>query len=279
MQYKIDETEFVIFDTETTGLDPASGDRVVEIAAMRLVRGKEEACFQSLANPHRPVSEAAFAVNGISSAMLDTAPEMEEVLPAFLEFIKGGCLCSYNAPFDMGFLQSELKRAGLALPAGTVVIDILKMARRLMPGLERYALWFVAQRLGVQSQQLHRALSDVRLTWEVMHRLIEIARLKGIDDQASFTALFGLGTDLSSDLLAQRLATIQEAIDLGLRLTIKYLSGSSAQVTERQVLPKEVRQESGRTYLVGHCFLRNEERSFRVDNILHIALAGSTDGR
>lgn len=270
MDRNIEEVEFCIFDTETTGLDPSGGDRVVEIAAVRF-RGRQRlSAFTSLINPRRPVSEAAFAVNHISPEMLEGAPGAEEVLPKFMDFLKGSCACSYNAAFDLAFLNQELKLLNSAFPADIPVVDILKMSRRLLPGLERYALWFVAERLGIKTAQEHRALSDVELSLEVFGRLKAVLEAKHIFDFRNFLSLFSLNSALLDDLNSQKSARIQEAIDLGLKLRIKYLSASSASVSEREVLPKEIKRQNNRGYLVGHCYLRNEERSFRIDGILHI---------
>ena len=111
MVKNIDDIVFTIFDTETTGLNPEFGDRIVEIAAMKLVNNKKIAQFQSLINPQRPISEAAFRVNRISPGMVAQAPRMEAVLPEFLKFVGDSCLCSYNAGFDMAFLYNEARLA------------------------------------------------------------------------------------------------------------------------------------------------------------------------
>jgi DNA polymerase III epsilon subunit family exonuclease len=266
----IDEIEITIFDTETTGLEPASGDRIVEIAAVRFKGDKRISVFESLVDPGRPVSEAAFAVNRISSQMLKGAPKSDEVLPKFLDFIKGSCICSYNAVFDLGFLDNELKIIGRQLWEDAVVVDILKMSRRLLPGMERYALWFVADRLGIKAPQQHRALSDVEMTAGVFQKLKEILRRKKIADFGSFSTLFGLNSRAIRDINNQKIAEIQRALDLKANLKIKYLSSSGAEVSEREIIPKEIRQENGRQYLVAHCFLRGEERTFRIDGILHL---------
>lgn len=270
MNRNIEEVEFAIFDTETTGLEPESGDRIVEIAAIRLKGKQKIATFHSLINPDKPISEAAFAVNRISRQMLTGAPKMQEVMPKFLDFIRDTCLCSYNAAFDLAFLNSESGLLGAVFPRDILVADILKMAKRLLPGLERYALWFVSERLGITVEQKHRALSDVELTVEVFNRLDEILKAKHIFDFANFLSLFGMDSAVLNDINNQKIAKIQEAMNLGVKLKIKYLSGSSAAVTEREVLPKEIKQEKNRDYLVGHCCLRNEERSFRIDGILHL---------
>jgi DNA polymerase III alpha subunit (gram-positive type) len=150
------------------------------------------------------------------------------------------------------------------------VVDVLKMARRIMPGMPRYALWFVAERLGIKTQQQHRAFSDVEMTLEVFRSLKARMKEKGVEDFLNFFHLFGINHDVLEDLNNQKIIKIQEAIDLGLRLTIKYLSSSNAAVTQRAVLPKEIRREKNGSYVIGFCFLRNEERSFRIDSILEL---------
>ncbi len=268
----IDEVEFTVFDTETTGLEPESGDRIVEIAGIRIKGSKRISTFQSLINPGVPISQSAFRVNKITENMLKDAPLPKEILPKFLDFIRGSCLCSYNAVFDLGFLNNELKIIGESLSKEAPTIDILTMAKRLMPGLERYALWFVAESFGVKNKQEHRALSDVEMTLEVFERLSGILKSKGVSDFSNFLSLFGLNVAFSENIHNQKLAKIQEAIDLGVKLNIKYLSRSSAAVSLRDVVPKEIKKDRNNTYLVGHCCLRNEERTFRVDGILHIEI-------
>jgi len=190
MPEDIEEVEFTIFDTETTGLYPDAGDRVVELAALR-VKGKQRlAVFDALVNPGRPISPGAFAVHKITPKMLKNSPAIETVMPKFLDFIAGSCLCSYNAAFDLSFLNNELKLLGSPVINNMVVFDVLTMAKRLMPTLPRYALWFVAQRLGVEAKQEHRAFSDVEMTLEVFNKLKIIGEQKGITGFSSFSSLF-----------------------------------------------------------------------------------------
>lgn len=272
MRTDIEKIEFTIFDTETTGLDPFSGDRIVEIAGIRFRGELQIAKFSALVNPHRPISEAAFAVNRISQDMLEGAPDIDKVMPQFLNFIQDSCLCSYNAGFDLEFLNSELKRIGGRLPDNIIVLDILKMAKRLLPGLERYALWFVADNLGIKAKQQHRAFSDVELTMKVFRKLKEVFKKKGLSDFKDFSTLFTIDPEFLDDLNKQKIAQIQEAIDLGVNLRIKYLSSSQAEVSEREVTPRQILQDKNNNYLVGYCCLRNEERTFRIDGILHLQI-------
>jgi DNA polymerase III epsilon subunit len=272
MDKKIDEAEFIIFDTETTGLNPEAGDRIVELAAIRWRAGKEIAQFETFIDPKRPIQDAAFEVNRITPQMLQNAPEAKDVMPRFLAFIQDACICSYNAAFDLGFINSELKRLGLVLPKESMVVDILRMARRLLPGLERYALWFVAEKMGATHMQEHRALSDVKLTLEVFEKFLVRLKPKGVLDTLHLVSLFGVNSELWEEVNGQKIAKIQEAIDLGLAIRIQYLSNAMVALSERQVVPKEITRDKGRAYLIGHCCLRNEERTFRVDNIISLEI-------
>ncbi|MDD5108391.1 MAG: 3'-5' exonuclease [Candidatus Omnitrophica bacterium] len=190
MPEHIDDVELTIFDTETTGLYSDSGDRIVELAALR-VKGKERiAVFDMLLNPMREISPGAFAVNKITPEMLKDAPGAQVVIPSFLDFISGSCLCSYNAEFDLSFINNELKLLSCPSINNIVVFDVLTMAKKLMPRLSRYALWFVAKELGVQTTQKHRAFSDVEMTWEVFTKLKTICGQKGITNFTDFSNLF-----------------------------------------------------------------------------------------
>ncbi|MCX5698409.1 MAG: 3'-5' exonuclease [Candidatus Omnitrophica bacterium] len=190
MDENIEAIELTIFDTETTGLNPVSGDRIVELAGLRVKGQARIAQFDSLINPGRPISAGAFAVNKITPEMLESAPGIEKVIPEFLEFIQGSCLCSYNAEFDLGFLNNELELIGAPVIDNLVVFDVLTMAKRLLPGLARYPLWFVAQELKVKLTQKHRAFADVEMTWEVFNKLKVISQEKGITGFTDFSKLF-----------------------------------------------------------------------------------------
>ena len=272
MNNKFEEAEFTIYDTETTGLDPESGDRMVEIAGIRIRSGRRLGSFQSFINPGRPLSPAAFAVNKITPEMLSGAPAAADVLPKFQEFIKGSCLCSYNAGFDMGFLRKELSLNLLELPSKTDVVDILTMARKLLPGLERYPLWAVAGKLGIKRKQEHRAMSDVEMTLEVFIRLVEVMKQKSILEYRHLIGLFGEKTRVPGGLEEEKISLIKTAINGSSPLKMKYISSANAGITERRIIPRQIKRDGRCSYLVGFCCLKNEERTFRIDNILDIKI-------
>ncbi len=272
IKQKIEDVDFVIFDVETTGLSPKDGDRIVEVGALRYKNGQAWDSFSSLLNPGRPVSPGAFAVNRISQEMLKDAPIAEEVLPKFLEFAGKSCLAGYNVGFDMGFLENELGLLGRPLAEDTAVVDIIQMARRTFPGLSSYGLGNFSRWLGCPAPQDHRALSDVRMTAEVFSRILLELKKKGIEEFLAFYNLFGVNPKLSEDITNQHIAAIQKAIDLSVRLKLKYYSSSAAQVSEREVSPKEIRREGKSQYLVGYCHLRKDERTFKINAILKLEI-------
>lgn len=273
MSSTIEQTVFTIFDTETTGLNPAAGDRIIEIAALKVRSGRVIDRFETLVNPQRTVSPGAFAVNRISDEMLAGAPRIESVIDSFMAFLENSCVCSYNLPFDLGFLNSELQRCAKPLFGERPAIDILGLARKLLPGLPRHALWAVAGHLQVSASQQHRAMADVEMTREVFARLVDMLAARKVSDFHKLYRLCGVNSRQLQDMLDQKAAEIQRAIDAGAAITIEYLCGSTAALSCRRIVPSQI-SGSGRNRLVtGHCCLRNEERTFRLDHILEVALA------
>lgn len=178
---RFENQECVIFDVETTGLSAANGDRIIEIAALKIRGGEVLDRFHSLVDPQREVSWSAFLVNGISPEMLQGAPRSQEVLPGFLSFLGDGWLIGHNVKFDVGFLSRELARINSKLNKDTVILDTLRMSRRLLPELSSHRLWMVARFLGITSIQQHRAMADVEMTYAVFMKLMELARSHDFD--------------------------------------------------------------------------------------------------
>jgi len=178
-QLELDKAAWVIFDVETTGLSPRQGDRICEIAALKLKGPKTVDRFHSLVNPQRPISPGAYRVNHISKEMVADAPTITVILPRFLNFIKGSVLVAYNAPFDLGFIEHELEKKGKTLPS-VPVVDVLSLARRLMPQIGKFPLWYVAKSLGIPFPQRHRALADVQVTAKIFRHFLSLLQDKGV---------------------------------------------------------------------------------------------------
>ena len=158
----------IVLDTETTGLSTAQGHRVIEIGCVELVNrrltGRE---FHRFLNPDRDIDEGAEAVHGISRADLETAPRFHEVVDEFLEFVKDAQLVIHNAPFDIGFIEHELKIMEHPQPSiedHATVLDTLGLARELHPG-QRNSLDALCKRYEVDASKrdVHGALIDSEL--------------------------------------------------------------------------------------------------------------------
>lgn len=158
----------VVLDTETTGLDPSSGHRVIEIGCVELAHRRYTGeNFHRYINPERAVDPGALAVHGIEEAFLATQPVFADIVAEFLAFVRGAELVIHNADFDIGFINHELKRLEGA-PADIrdicEVRDTLSMARRLHPG-QRNSLDALAKRYEVDNsmRELHGALLDAQI--------------------------------------------------------------------------------------------------------------------
>jgi len=184
--------EFVIFDVETTGLSPVDGDRIVEIAAVKIKGAVVVDKFYSLVNPKRSMPSHATMVNNITEEMLVDAPVAADVLPPMINFIGGACVAGHNVRFDLNFLCYELALIGRRLNDQTPAVDTLKMARDLLPYLSNHKLAYLARSLGVVVDQTHRAMADVEITVAVFLRLMEMAGDKDLHQVAVFLNQFGV---------------------------------------------------------------------------------------
>lgn len=158
----------IVLDTETTGLDPRQGHRIIEVAAIELCDRKvSDRTYHRYINPEREIDEGAAAVHGLTLDRLQDEPRFAEIAPALLEFISGAELIIHNAPFDMGFLNAELALAGLPLLENPV-IDTLKLAKELHPG-KKNNLDALCDRYFIDNSHrtLHGALLDTELLGEV----------------------------------------------------------------------------------------------------------------
>jgi DNA polymerase III subunit epsilon len=159
----------VVLDTETTGLSPAGGDRVIEIGGVELFNHVPTGqTFQCYINPERPVPAGALAVHGISDAFLADKPRFGEIVDSFLEFIGEAPLVIHNADFDVGFLNAELERIGRPRLDRARAIDTLAIARKKFFGAGA-SLDALCRRfeVDVADRALHGALKDALLLAEV----------------------------------------------------------------------------------------------------------------
>ena len=159
----------IVLDTETTGLDPAAGHRVIELACLELVnRVPSGERFQTYLDPERDMPEEAFKVHGLSQEFLAGHPRFAAVAEDFLAFIADAPLVIHNAEFDLRFLNAELERAGLARLGSGRAVDTVALARRRFPGAQ-VNLDALCRRFEIDNsaRSLHGALLDCELLAEV----------------------------------------------------------------------------------------------------------------
>jgi DNA polymerase III subunit epsilon len=171
---------YTVFDTETTGLQPTSGDEIVSIGAVRIVNGRllEQEVFDQLVDPKRAMSPEASKITGIDSSMLQDQPTIDQVLPAFRDFCEDTVLVAHNAAFDMRFLR--LKEDATGIRFAHPVLDTLLLSAVIHPELDAHRLETIATRMGVDPIGRHTALGDAIMTGEVFLRMIPLLAEQGI---------------------------------------------------------------------------------------------------
>ncbi len=176
----LDELTYTVFDTETTGLDPAQGDAIISVGAVRIVNGRllRQETFDQLVDPRRSVPEASIRIHGIQPQLLQGQPTINAVLPDFAAFAEDTVLVGHNVAFDLQFLRLNEASAGPLL--SQPVLDTLLLSAVVHPEQESHSLEEMAARLGVNVIGRHTALGDSLVTGEVFLKLLRLMIHQGI---------------------------------------------------------------------------------------------------
>lgn len=171
---------YVAFDTETTGLEPAQGDEIIQLGAVRIVNCKiiPGEIIDQLIDPKRSIPEASVAIHGITQKMVANQPTIGQVLPHFHRFAEGAVLVAHNAAFDMRCLQ--LKEAQTGVKFDNSVLDTLLLSTIIHPHQESHSLEEIATRLSLTNIGRHTALGDAIVTAEVLLKMIPLLEARGI---------------------------------------------------------------------------------------------------
>ena len=229
----------IVLDTETTGLNPRSGDRIIEIGCVELVNRRLTGNnFHHYINPERDSEEGALAVHGLTTEFLSDKPKFAQIVDELRDYVGGAEVIIHNAPFDIGFLEAEFARLGLPTFVGHVgtVIDTLIQAKEMHPG-KRNSLDALCDRYGVSNahRALHGALLDAELLAEVY-----LAMTRG---QNSLTIDLDVDDGIFSNGVRAEIAPMPE---------ILVLAATPDELAEHENVLKSVDKESK-----GNCLWRN----------------------
>lgn len=175
----MEDSELIVFDIETTGLSPVN-DEITEIGALKIKDGKIIEEFSQLINPQKKISQFITDLTGITNEMVEDKPLIGQVIEDFKDFIGNSILVAHNASFDVGFIREKMKKNNINL--NNPILDTLELSRAVFPQMKSHKLNILAKFLGVNLENHHRALDDARATSEVLLKILDILKEKGIEN-------------------------------------------------------------------------------------------------
>lgn len=272
-EQKLADVPIVVLDTETTGLQPALGHRVVEIGAVRLENWAVVGEMNRVVNPGRDIPTEVSKIHTIYNEDVIGKPYFHELMPALNQLLDNALVVAHNASFDAGFLSMEYDIANQQSHSNASLpnpwLCTLQLARKHFH-FGRNNLGNIARQLQVRMGQAHRAMNDVYMTVEVLKRMarqLEERRMKTVGDllHAQGGAIFA-PPSLPHVLLPRLL---QAALDTQQDVIIHY-SGAWG-TTQRTITPYYVTSHKRVVYVIAFCHLRQDQRTFRLDRIVEVA--------
>lgn len=267
------DVPLVVLDTETTGLFPGLGHRVVEIGAVRLENWREVGQVSTLLQPGRKMDPKASSVNGIQDSDLADQPTFGEIANELMALLDGAVLVAHNAAFDASFLAQEMLIHGIVTNGEPDTLSnpwlcTLQLARRYFH-FGRNNLSHIAQHLGVRMGRAHRALSDVYMTAEILKRMVRMLSQQQLNTVADL--LHAQGAPIFAQTASFELPEfVRSALANGRNLRILYLGKSGE--SNREITPLYPSQHRGITYLIAFCHQAQAQRTFRLDRIFSAEL-------
>ncbi|MBR1399826.1 MAG: DNA polymerase III subunit epsilon [Alphaproteobacteria bacterium] len=256
------ESREIVFDTETTGLKPEDGEKIVEIAAVELINhvptGKT---YHQYINPHHRVSEKAFEIHGLSEEFLEDKPSFAEIAQDWIDFVGDAKLIAHNANFDMKFINNELKQAEYKEYEPARFIDTLKMARALFPQ-QKNDLDTLCKRYHIDnsSRTIHGALIDTQLLAQIYLKLLYTEQIKqAIAESKKLKITYWSNPDYKNEI------TTRIIVPQYLAFGRDFKKDKNRPLDDKYDLFKFLRDDS--LYLQAFCELRQADRTFMVGRI------------
>lgn len=227
---------YVVIDIETTGLNPKL-DKIIEVAAARIVNDNIVDTFHSMINPEIDIPLEITKLTGITTEMVKGAPEISHVLYQLHEYLADDCLVAHNAPFDVGFLKEKFSIIGVQI--NNPIIDTLSLSRELLKDLKKHNLGAVSEYFQISVNRHHRALDDVKATAAIYMRFKKMLEQKGVRKLSDINSIFAQMTNLNS--LVSNHAVILVKNQIGLRNMYKLISMSHMDYFYRKPrIPKSI---------------------------------------
>ena len=242
------EGTYVVFDIETTGFSAVT-DRIIEIGAVKVEDGKITDKFSTFVNPKRPISFRITELTGITDEMVIGSPDIETILPQFIEFIGDAVLVAHNASFDVGFIEQNCKRQ--KIEADFTYVDTVALARVLLPALNRFKLDTVAKALNISLENHHRAVDDAGCTAEIFVKFVQMLKERELTTLAKVNEFGDLNPDSIKKLPTYHVIILARN-DIG-RVNLYQLVSASHLVyyNRRPRIPKSVLNEHREGLIVG----------------------------
>jgi len=266
----MDNTEFIAFDLETTGLSP-DFNRIVEVGAVRFrADGTELDRMEQLVDPRCAIPNDVITIHGITDEVVRGQPPIEDVLPEFARFLGRSktILLAHNASFDVGFLSAAFSRCKTNLPEHPV-IDTLALSRRTLSRLRNHRLETVARHLRIADSTEHRALGDALVVQSAFLKLLaQASTIRTPADLFDLVPPIYFEPMISGPItVPKRYRFLIQAIEIGRPISIVYAGGTKSQ-RRRSITPSSLIEVRGSVYLVAHCHIDDVEKHFRLDRIV-----------
>lgn len=174
----ISQTPFVVVDVETTGLAPAL-DHIVEIATVKVLNGEVVDEWYSTVNPGVYVPQDTTSITGITTDMLEHAPNFENIVEHYMTFMENAVFVAHSVEFDRNFINEHLRKLSLPLLSGPYLCTF-KLAKQVHPNLAKYGLGNLAETFGIEMPQAHRALHDARATAQLLIKFLRVLQNGGL---------------------------------------------------------------------------------------------------